>query len=169
MEGVSQGAPAQGCAGASVQGRIHSVPEKPPLSTGLCRSGRPREFFVTGVAPRVATDVAPTAIVATDVAPTGPLSRFALRLAGGFGLDRDRSAVHHGGNAHGALYALLADTTLAHRLLVTEHAARTAVDRGNRERVELEVGLVDSRVADHLHAQPGGHARVLLLADQMHE
>src|SRR5690349_19121649 len=50
---------------------------------------------------------------------------------------------------------LAGHTGLAQGVLVRFQAVLAAVDRRHRERPQLEIGLVDARIADDLHAQSG--------------
>ena len=58
---------------------------------------------------------------------------------------------------------------LAQQLFVRLDAETATVHRRHRDRVELEVELVDARVGDDVHAQPRRQGLVLGIADQVQE
>src|SRR6516162_10606471 len=80
---------------------------------------------------------------------------------GGFGellaaraLEHARHRVHGRGDTHGALHRFALEAVLPQLPLVRGYAAAAAVDRGHREREQLEIRLGDARIADDAHAQP---------------
>jgi hypothetical protein len=58
---------------------------------------------------------------------------------------------------------------LLQRLLVRGHAHAAAVDRGNRERGQLEIDLVAAGIGHRVHAQTGAQRGVFLVADEVGE
>ena len=74
--------------------------------------------------------------------------------------------MHDGGDAHGGLDRLAADTVLAQYLLVRLDAHAAAVHRRNGERPELEIGLLDAGLGQRVHAQARRHRAVVVLADE---
>ena len=49
------------------------------------------------------------------------------------------------------------------------HARPATIDRGDCQRIQLEVGLVDAGIADDIHPQLGRQLAVLGVLDEMHE
>ena len=74
--------------------------------------------------------------------------------------------MHDGGDAHGGLDRFAADAVLAQHLLVRLDAHAAAVHRRNGERPKLEIGLLDARLGQRVHAQARRHRAVVVLADE---
>ncbi len=88
--------------------------------------------------------------------------RLTRRLAAGSDrLQRPCDGVDDRGDADARLDLVGADIVLGEHLVVRIDAHAAAVDRRNRQAEQLEIGLVDARRADDVHAQLGRHRLVV--------
>ncbi len=77
--------------------------------------------------------------------------------------------MHHGRDTDRSLHLLGGQTRGAHHFFVCSDAHAATVDRRNRQRPQLEVFLRSAGHADHVHAQLGGQAHILVVFREVQE
>src|SRR5690606_1111616 len=95
--------------------------------------------------------------------------RAARRSSGenGLGVERGGDRLDHRGDLERLRDGVALHAGLAQHLLVRVEAHAAAVDGGDREGPELEVDLVDARVADDVHPQAGAQVAILVVRQQV--
>src|SRR5215813_1376312 len=84
-------------------------------------------------------------------------------------IERDRRSMDRRRDPHGVVHLVLRQAPFQHHLLVRSQAGLAAVDGADRQREQLEIGLVRGGPGETVHAQPRRLLRIARLSDQVAE